>query len=125
MRIPSQTPKVALETRYTTHQPYKQRLNLSQRLLCQDSPSIHLPRSHAIRFTALCNALPAGQTSETEVWLAPKATKDISHVVFRFDTVFESLVPVVDDAFDDLNACIEDVGYRNTEAVLLGGCEML
>jgi aspartate/glutamate racemase len=31
----------------------------------------------------------------------------------------------VNDAFDDLNACIEDVGYRNAEAVLLGCCEML
>lgn len=125
MRIPSQTPKVALETQYITRQPYKQRLNLSQRLLCQDSPSIHLPRSHAIRFTALRNALPASQTSKTEVWLAPKATKDISHVVLRFDTVLESLVPVMDDAFDDLDTCIEYVGYRNAESVLLCGCEML
>lgn len=59
------------------------------------------------------------QTTKTKIWLATQTAKDIPHVVLRCDTFFECIVPIMDDSFDDLDTSIEDVGYGDSEAILL------
>ena len=100
-------------------------LDLPQRLLRQDSPSIHLPIRQCTALTMWRNTLTMGQTAKAKVRLTTEATEDISNVVLCSDTIFERGVPIFNDAFDDLNACVENVGNGDREAILFGGGEMI
>ncbi|KAF5618534.1 hypothetical protein F52700_12054 [Fusarium sp. NRRL 52700] len=85
-------------------------LDLPQRLLRQDSPSIHFPTCQLAGLTIRRDALTMGQTPKAKIRLTTEATEDIPNIVLSFDADFERGVPVFNDAFYDLNTCIEYVG---------------
>jgi hypothetical protein len=66
-----------------------------------------------------------GQTPKAKVRLTTKTAEDISNVVLCSDAIFKCCVPIFDDAFDDLNACVEDICDGDREAILFGGGEMI
>jgi hypothetical protein len=84
-------------------------LDLPQRFLRQDPPSIHLPIRKLTALTIRRNALTMGHTAKAKVRLTTKTTENISNVVLCSDAIFECGIPIFNNAFGDLNACVEDI----------------
>jgi len=79
-----------------------------------DPPSLKIARLSARHYR-----LPARDAPQSKVGLAAERAKNIANVVGRFDACLERVVPVGEDALDNLDASVVDVVNGNDEAVLI------